>query len=577
LAVFAGAFTLEDAAEVLTGFYDKQQVTRAIQILLDRHLIVRSVQATVGIEMQVFTKAAGQKEKPHQTNVLRFAFLDAVKQFAEEQFIASSDQRSVEQAHIKYFIEKCQTLTVELRAGRVREATAEFAVIEKEGEKVLSWLREHGALETLLRMIYFVTWLQFSSANMKSALSHIQNAMPATPPQTERERTYASWCHYIRARCQSFEGQHKMAIKSARMAQRLSKSSNDDLLHTRIASLLVAESAQRLELSRARQNCQALIRHHQQMDATHQLTFNYIGLFTIELIDGNFAQSLVAAKTGFDLAVQVPDGQMAAINLVAQAEAYLCLGQLRLASNRLEELAPRYDPFITPIAALRFKYTELRIAFEQCDVERVHLVLMAICNHPSTTVIATFRVSLLVLQEITRAEFSSGASSATELQTNIHLLRDGDWCEIWVRYWIHKTGASCEARDWKGFHAAIDELIPILGRTKNSLWYSWLVDACAHALVVNGEWKSSRLLLDYSKQLIASAGAQATPRQQRTWQKISDAIDAEHTKQASMLTPKSAAQLSTNAANEQPQPSQWAGTHIATLRALKEYTAANLL
>jgi hypothetical protein len=547
LGVFASAFTLEDAAEVLKAFCSKAELTRALQTLLDRHLIARSEHSTQNSESQ------------NTSLTLRFAFLDTVKEFAHEQLTTSTHKDDVEKAHALHFAERYSDLIVQMRAGEIGSAVSGFLLVHHEIDVVLQVLLNKHMHDIYLRASYQVSILFFLRGLIKLAHSYVDTAISAIPIKTPSEAREVGWCHYVEARCFSFAGNHLAAIQSATAAKRASDQCGDDYLSEKVDMQLAAEHIQQLNFSAARIHCTKLLHRGiptEVYEANWYVQASFLAA-TVEVVDGHASAALAIATEGFEIAIKSANAQMAVLLLIVQAEALISIGGLVSASTILAELSARFSMHTAPTSALSNKYLEVLIALESLDFEAAETTLASADVDQVQHASDYFRVPALILRDVIAYERNDCVSSLGGTRIHAKVLCDAEWAHIWVRRWVYYVKRASRRDDWNAVCKGMNELIPILRKTKNGLWYSWLFDACAFVLLAKGEWDAAESLLDYSKQLIETAGIKATPRQQRDWSRIAAAIAAQR---------ESATDASKN-----PAPNEWFGARGETLRLLQDY------
>jgi DNA-binding SARP family transcriptional activator/predicted ATPase len=559
LGVFASAFTLEDATAVLKDFCDKPALTRAIQTLIDRHLIVRSEHTT--------QSTAGS------TLTLRFAFLDAVKHFAEVNLDATTHQDAIWKMHAAYFSERYSTLISQMRSGQLGRANSGFSYVKKESDRVLSTLQNAGEEKDYLRVSYHVALLFFLGGQHTIARSYVTKAIAAVPHLKTNQMSEGGWCHYVLARCYSFQGDHFSATKSATKALHAGNRCHDLYLSGKAILQLAVEHVQQLNLESARQQCTKMLRSSvvSNLDETNlQGQVNLLAA-TVENLDGNPSLALSIAIEGFEITIKAANAQMAAMLLGMQVEAQLSLGRLDSASKMLAELSVRYSMHTAPFSALTNQYLKILLALEGLDFEVAETTFALAATDMRLQSSDVFRIPSLVLRDTIAYEQGKLDSLVDGTSIDVAYLCDAEWAHIWVRHWIYFVKRASRRNDRNAVRLGIDKLVPILAKTKNGLWYSWLFDACSLALVETNEWQAADSLLDYSKQLIETAGINATHRQRRDWQRLEAAIDSTRESAAQMTVKVSNGGRTIVPSKRATEPVQWYGASAETLRLLQQF------
>jgi predicted ATPase/DNA-binding SARP family transcriptional activator len=557
LGVFASAFTLEDATAVLKDFCDKPALTRAIQTLIDRHLIVRSEHTT--------QSTAGS------TLTLRFAFLDAVKHFATEQLSSLNYTNDVGKAHAQFYTNSCEQLIEALRAGKAGTSSAGFALIDDESRKSITWLRKFGEQTLRDRMFHYLSLLLYMGGHLSEALSHAQEALAFNSQETLEAKNYAAWSHYVVSSCLTFNGVPLKKDWNLSAAVRLCKETSDEFLSARVTWLVLGQEFMQLKVTAARQRCLKVLSQHDSLDSSDYLLYCFARLASIELLDGDYSRARMAACRGFDIAMQTGKLQFAATFLVLETDALVGLGELDTARRKLAEISPRFEKFIAPISQLQSRFTEFFLAYEDLGFERAEQALAFLVEHEFTRSFDSTFAATVVFENALRCERDNHNQNLRGRDVNWDILRNGDWCVFWVLRCMFFLRELSYSREWQVIERVLSETVSTLSCTKNGLWYSWLFDACAFALVAKEEWQAAESLLDYSKQLIEMAQIKATPRQLREWQRIEAAIESQR---------KSAMQTTVKVSNgprtvvpfeRKTKPLQWHGASAETLRLLQEH------
>jgi DNA-binding SARP family transcriptional activator/predicted ATPase len=515
LGVFASAFTLDDAAEVLKDFCSKTELSRALQTLLDRHLIARSEHSTPCADGPT-------------SLTLRLSFLDTVKQFAHQQLASSKTVNEVEEAHAHYFTELCGRLIDNLRRGtRVRESVATFSVLEKEALKALYSHQARPDTLAHLRMSYFLSWLMFSSGQFENARLCASYAISATKPKSVNERAFLGWCHYTIARCDSFEGKRIAVHNKLIEVLRLTANGEDEFLFERVTIFIAAASLHEFQTARARQSLKKLLNRDKRALAKESLPVIYMFLANVDSLDGSYSAAVSHAALGFELAVKTDNEAIALTLLLTQVDNLVSLGALAQAVVLLKDATFNYDALHAPINRLNFRFTEVLLAIERLDIETASRVLSLILEDGLTSTIDSLRTRSQVLTEVLTFEQQQDAPKRSGAGVELRAISDADSAHLFALHCVYAVKKASASKNWHNVCSGLNQSILFLRKTKNALWYSWLFDACSFALLAKGEWGSAGSLLDYSKQLIETVGIKATPRQLRDWDRIAEAIQSQ--------------------------------------------------
>jgi hypothetical protein len=263
---------------------------------------------------------------------------------------------------------------------------------------------------------------------------------------------------------------------------------------------------------------------------------------------------------------------LAYILMTAKANVMRTVGNLAVANEIVNEALVRYELYASHLFVALPSIAKFLIELEQCNAAAANHTLARLRSYPIDSILA-YRIIIELFSDF--LIFESGGTETQRLSEassdDVSMLCDGVWGEIWVLRWIYGIKAATRSKDWVTVGTSLAELESMLKKLKNSLWHSWLFDACAFALIAKGEWQTANSLLQYSKRLIETAGIKATPRQQRDWQRIEAATASQQLSTVSTLTSKANGPQAVVPRRPKVESIQWHGASAETLRLLKEH------
>ena len=200
-SVFAGGFDLESACAVAGSDDDFAALD-----LLD---------AVVRKSLLVADRSSGRT---------RFAMLETIRQFAEEQLVARGEASEVRAAHSRYFAGRETDILALWDSPRQREAYDWFTIELANLRTAFRWAADHGDLDAAATIAAYVGWLGAGVQTLEPiawAEELIEPARVADHPRLAFLYVIASWCYLT--------GRIEAAVRYADAGQIVLGSSRDAL------------------------------------------------------------------------------------------------------------------------------------------------------------------------------------------------------------------------------------------------------------------------------------------------------------------------------------------------------------
>ena len=137
-SVFAGGFDLQSACAV-AGFDD-----------LDEYAVLDLLDALVRKSLLVADRSSGRT---------RFAMLETIRQFAEEQLVAGGEASEIRAAHSRYFAGREADIMALWDSPRQREAYDWFTIELANLRTAFRWAADHGDLDVAATLASYGGWL----------------------------------------------------------------------------------------------------------------------------------------------------------------------------------------------------------------------------------------------------------------------------------------------------------------------------------------------------------------------------------------------------------------------------------
>ena len=187
-SVFAGGFDLHSACAV-AGFQDAPDDFATLDLL----------DALVRKSLLVADRSAGRT---------RFSMLETIRQFAEEQLVASGAATEIRAAHSRYFAGREADILALWDSPRQRDAYDWFTIELANLRTAFRWAADHGDLDTAATIAAYVGWLGAGVQTIEPiawAEELIEPARVADHPRLAFLYVIASWC-YLTGRIEAAVG-----------------------------------------------------------------------------------------------------------------------------------------------------------------------------------------------------------------------------------------------------------------------------------------------------------------------------------------------------------------------------------
>jgi predicted ATPase/class 3 adenylate cyclase len=184
-SVFAGGFDLQSACAVM-GSDDDFATLDLLDALVRKSLLVAD-------------RSSGRT---------RFAMLETIRQFAEEQLVARGEASEIRAAHSRYFAGREADILALWDSPRQREAYDWFTIELANLRTAFRWAADHGDLDAAATIAAYVGWLGAGVQNLEPiawAEELIEPARVADHPRLAFMYVIASWC-YLTGRIEAAVG-----------------------------------------------------------------------------------------------------------------------------------------------------------------------------------------------------------------------------------------------------------------------------------------------------------------------------------------------------------------------------------
>jgi hypothetical protein len=178
-SVFAGGFDLQSACAV-AGFDDA-----------DDYAILDLLDALVRKSLLVADRSAGRT---------RFSMLETIRQFAEEQLVASGEASEIRAAHSRYFAGREADILALWDSPRQRAAYIWFTTELANLRTAFRWAADHGDLDAAAAIVTYATLLGFLVNNFEAiawAEELIEPARAVDHPRLATLYVLAALCWFV--------------------------------------------------------------------------------------------------------------------------------------------------------------------------------------------------------------------------------------------------------------------------------------------------------------------------------------------------------------------------------------------
>ena len=165
----------------------------------------------------------------------RFSMLETIRQFAEEQLVASGAATEARTAHARYFAGKEADMTVLWDSPRQPEAYPWFTVELADLRTAFRWAVDHGDLDVATPIATYAAWLGFPTENYEPIAWAEELIEPARAVAHRR----LTALYVMASKCYT-AGRNDPAIRYTEAAQRAISSGSDPSRTVRKASLAVS-------------------------------------------------------------------------------------------------------------------------------------------------------------------------------------------------------------------------------------------------------------------------------------------------------------------------------------------------
>jgi predicted ATPase/DNA-binding SARP family transcriptional activator len=508
LGVFASPFTQNDAHQVLAGFCSADEVRAALQQLLGRHLIAHASQP------------------PACEQVVRFAMLDSLQQFAREEAARSGTWQAVRAAHAKHFAHKVQACFESLSKGK--DAAAARAAQSHAGDTLmaLEWHAHHADNTQFLRLNHQAGMLDFYATGSVHVLGRLEAALRGRVLAGVGERCEGAWCHYLLARGYAWQAQHARSIRAIRRARQLARGCADARLDGKIESHFALQRMHQLRFKLVRYHLERRIHGDGAGNDTADLAKAYCVLSFVLSAEGDHRAAIEAAGNGLNRALAGGHLQLTLLAHYRVSVLTLSTGDT-LCARAVFEPCLLLTEQASAVAQYMLRMFDALLNMHAAEFDMAAAKLAELQQHP--IVKKNKRIGAMLAMSSDFVAIEDGRFDDVSILDRLDdrgFPFDGVSAELYVGLWCYKLRLHAHRHQWASAVQCIERLSAQLRRTHNSFWYAMLFDACCHALIAQGEFRAGRRILAQSQSFIAHSGWRPTPMQVRGWSRIESAIAA---------------------------------------------------
>jgi DNA-binding SARP family transcriptional activator len=497
-SVFAHDFSAEDAQAVLGDLIDADSLRRTLRLLVERHLLVGSI------------------DESHE-GLRRFAMLDAVRAFARRVALADDRWAQVCERHALHFHRLAETTWQGVSQGRVGEVRSAFVAAAADINASLSWMREHASAEDYLRGCWQRAAPLMMFGLLQEALDSLYQAKRVAV-QSAGERGQSAWCHYMLSRAEVFAGNPRAAMQPIRAARFLAKHSTEEaLLGGRIDRQQARLALGQLRLGMARRLTDKLISHAQRLEQWDLLSLAYGESSLCSSMSGDYRAASERLELAIDHALRARDTELTLLALLGLASVETSRGLLDRTQDAVRECAAVANAGDAVYVQLHLLLIEGELAFERACFDDAHRHFSNALEHCRSTLQARALVARLWHDILLVEQGRPLEAAALRGLSARELAFDSDFSDFFFRVLNYQARLLAGHREWSAARTTLARIEPLVMRTGNPLWLSWLAESAAVVAHELGRGELAQNLLARSITLQQQHGFIATPRQKASW------------------------------------------------------------
>jgi DNA-binding SARP family transcriptional activator/predicted ATPase len=495
LGVFERAFDLDDLLSVAGAGSGDIAARGSLQTLLDSGLLCREA------------RSQGDTSAP------RFHMLEFVRRFVREPAHDRPQRAVIEAAHAHWFRRRAHEADALERTGHGVAAYSIFERIEPDLERALDWWAASGDSEGYLQTCADACLLQFSHGRFEPAIARLRSAVDVVANTAAASR-HSAWCAFTLSRALQVVNDLPGAVRAIRLARRRACAAADDFLDEKVATQLTALRWMQLNPRAAALHIDALMRRFERKYAPSGSPSLFAVASSVRQLQGNYAGALKFAEASLDAALDrnnLGDVRLAQQTLLG---ATLRKGHLARAHEHAREC--RAIEIVGPSgASLMYRqFLYFHLHFESAEYEAARESLLHLRHLPVASQLPCAREIDIALDFILIE--TGRAGEATNLLAPV-TLTNGHFNPLYMQLHAYRlpiqarSGATPEALD------SLAAALRLARRTRNPLWLSWLVEACAHVAIDRGQRQASLTLIARAELLQREASILPSPRQLASW------------------------------------------------------------
>jgi DNA-binding SARP family transcriptional activator/predicted ATPase len=502
LAVFQRSFTFDDALAVVSAGSNSATTRLTLQTLLERHLVDRE---TPSVSAQ---------------GPARFIVPDAIHHFLLEQAGAFADAAMVRTRHAQVFRQRTAEAYRLLTTGQNAAASALFEPAQSNIDRALEWALAGGDIEHYLHWCQELSALQLSSGQVAQTIQRLQRAV-RLPVRSAEEHRHSAWCCYLLSRALHWVNDRLGLVRFIRLARQRGQRCADPALLERIGTHLAAVRAEQLFFRAAGLHVDNLIRLNQGNSRPARLAAQQSLSSGVWALRGDYPRALAAAEASLHAALSSGNQHMVWLAQQTICEAALRHGLMDRAREHVEQCRSIEGAGRMPQTKLRF--IAFHLHFECEEYAQARASLLAVREAGALSMPSHDQETTLGLEFIALETGATGDVVALLSATEKQVPYSGEFSDFYAQLHCYRLRLLAERGDSAGARESLASVLPLLRRSRNRLWVSWLATALAGVATDSGQLQAARSLLQHAQRLQTEAGIVPSQRQRTSWQRLAGA------------------------------------------------------
>jgi predicted ATPase/DNA-binding SARP family transcriptional activator len=505
LQVFTAPFTCADAVVCLARCFAPQAVRGAIDALLQLQLLSRT----------------GAGESPAQ----RLTMLDAVRQFVLELPLAGEQAQALRAGHAAHAVALMRVGMYRVAQGCNDGAIAEFTARRTDFFAAVRWLASNAEPLQFLRAVRDFSGLASIAGAVSDSVTLLEEGVRIGERGGAAEQRLAAWCAYRVSRACSWLNDRTRETRSIRRARQLAAACGDSALSDEIVKQLAVLRLNQGRFRTALHHLEPLMARHEASGDHKALVAGYGHLVAIRFGQGKGRAALAAAERCLDCALALQDPRRIGYAMTVLAEAQARVGRVDQARQTLDEAAAMPAGSFSALRTIHMRMVDAFIDYERLELDAAQAKIALLRAQLDVPEREASRVFLDICADLIAIEGGGPVRLSMLDRADFTALPDNlDFSNVVVSALGYRVRLLAERGHWQRCGEAVRELSSRLSRSPNLLWHSMAYECCAHAVALTSDRTLTRRLLTLSKAMVRRAAVKPTPRQQRSWLAIENAM-----------------------------------------------------